>query len=343
MSGVFRVAVFWLTQLLQGSKSSDPRECLRLLRELTILRLLDHPNVIKIVDVSPPVYSPSQHLELLYIVFEFGGESLYQFLISSHTHESPFTDDEVSSIMRQMLAAAGYLHRCRVIHRDLKPENILVQRRDDGSLSVKLADFGLCREFFEFEGVSPDSPSIFQRSLSRSLSGSARLSVDCSPLSPVKVEDQREEDDKIFEDDLRSAELQNAIEIAAFSAGVEIPSELFDGDDMVGHPLSRKQTAHTVTPQYRAPEIYMSDGYYDQAVDVWSLGCILYDMLYFMRTNRVHSQNIANGILKQPQPIHLRHVMFCSKKLFAGLGEPPAQHLSPHLCCVQALNPDVSL
>ena len=307
--------------------SSDPRECLRLLRELTILRLLDHPNVIKIVDVSPPVYSPSQHLELLYIVFEFGGESLYQFLISSHTHESPFTDEEVSSIMRQMLAAAGYLHRCRVIHRDLKPENILVQRRGDGSLSVKLADFGLCREFFEFEGVSPDSPSIFQRSLSRSLSGSARLSVDCSP----------------HDDDLRSAELQTAIEIAAFSAGVEIPSELFDGDDMVGHPLSRKQTAHTVTPQYRAPEIYMSDGYYDQAVDVWSLGCILYDMLYFMRTNRVHSQNIANGILKQPQPIHLRHVMFCSKKLFAGLGEPPAQHLSPHLCCVQALNPDVSL
>ncbi len=212
-----------------------------------------------------------------------------------------------------------------------------MQRRGDGSLSVKLADFGLCREFFEFEGVSPDSPSIFQRSLSRSLSGSARLSVDCSPLPPLKVEDQREENDKIFEDDLRSAELQNAIEIAAFSAGVEIPSELFDGDDMVGHPLSRKQTAHTVTPQYRAPEIYMSDGYYDQAVDVWSLGCILYDMLYFMRTNRVHSQNIANGILKQPQPIHLRHVMFCSKKLFAGLGEPPAQHLSPHL------NPDVSL
>ena len=272
---------------------SEPKECLRLLREMTILRLLDHPNVIKIIDVFPPVYSPTHQLEQLYIVFEFGGESLYQFLVSSHTHDVSFTESDVASIMKQMLAATGYLHRCRVIHRDLKPENILVERVADGSLNVKLADFGLCREFFEFEGVSSDSPSIFQRSLARSMSGNARQASDGNAL----------------DDEIQSAELQNVMEIAASSAGVEIPSEIFDGDDMVGHPLMRQQSAKTVTPQYRAPEIYMSDGYYDQAVDVWSLGCILYDMLYSMQLNRKHSQLIANGTLKKPQPLHLRDMV----------------------------------
>ena len=277
---------------MQGTRSSNPKECLRLLRELTILRLLGHPNVIKIIDVFPPIYSPTQQLEQLYIVFEFGGESLYQFLVSSHTHDVPFTDTDVASIMNQMLAGTGYLHRCRVIHRDLKPENILVERVADGSLSVKLADFGLCREFFEFEGVSSDLPSIFQRSLARSQSGNARQSSD--------------RNGNALDDEIQSEEQHNVMEIAASSACVNIPSEIFDGDDMIRHPLTRQQTAKTVTPQYRAPEIYMSDGYYDQAVDVWSLGCILYDMLYCVQLNRKHSQLIANGTLKKPQPLHIR-------------------------------------
>jgi len=281
--------------MAQDNMSSEPKECLRLLREITILRLLDHPNVIKIIDVFPPVYLPNQQLEQLYIVFEFGGESLYQFLVASHTHDVSFTETDVGSIMKQMLAATGYLHRCRVIHRDLKPENILVERAAGGSLNVKLADFGLCREFFEFEGVSSDTPSIFQRSLARSQSGNARLASDGTSNA--------------LDDEISSAELQNVMEIAATSAGVEIPSEIFDGDDMVGHPLIRQQSAKTVTPQYRAPEIYMSDGYYDQAIDVWSLGCIMYDMLFSMQLNRKHSLLIANGTLKKAQPLHLRDMV----------------------------------
>jgi serine/threonine protein kinase len=170
-------------------------------------------------------------------VFEFGGESLHQFLVSSHTHAVPFTETDVASIMKQMLAATGYLHRCRVIHRDLKPENILVERSADGQLIVKLADFGLCREFFEFEGISCDSPSIFQRSLARSQSGTARQ-VAADAL-----------DENVFDDDISQAEVMNVLGIAACSAGVDIPREIFDGDDLVDHPLTRQQTVRTVTPQ----------------------------------------------------------------------------------------------
>jgi serine/threonine protein kinase len=293
-----------LIAVLQGSVSSRPQEFLRLLRELTILRLIDHPNIVKIIDVFPPVYSRTGQLEQLYIVFEFAGESLHQFLVTSHTHDTPFTDLEAGSIMKQMLAATGYLHRCRVIHRDLKPDNVLVHRQHDGSLSVKLADFGLCREFFEFDSSSSDLPSIFQRSMARSLSGGTRPASDLSA----------------FDDEIQSAELQTAIEIAASSAGVHLPSEIFDGDDMVQHPLSRQLTAETVTEQYRAPEIFMSDGYYDQAVDVWSLGCILYDMMFCMRLNEHQRRLIANGKLKTQQSVYHRNLFFCSKKLFAVAG-----------------------
>jgi serine/threonine protein kinase len=280
----------------QDNMSSEPRELLRVLREISILRLLDHPNIIKIIDVFPPIYSANLLLEQLYIVFEFAGESLHSFLASSHTHVSLFTESDAASIMRQMLAATGYLHRCRVIHRDLKPENVLVQRAHDGTLVVKLGDFGLCREFFEFEGPERGAVSIFQRSLPRTQSGSTRHTGDGTALV----------DDEI------SVEHQNVMQMAANSVGVDIAaddSEIFDGDDMFAHPLVRKQSAQTVTPQYRAPEIYMSDGYYDQAIDVWSLGCIFYDMLFIMQQNRRHSQLLASGQLRVPQTLAHRELV----------------------------------
>ena len=273
---------------------SEPREFLRILREISILRLLDHPSIIKIIDVFQPVYSPNRLLEQLYIVFEFAGESLHHFLASSHTHDRSFNEIDASSIMRQMLAATGSLHRCRVIHRDLKPENILVQREENGNLIVKLGDFGLCREFFEYEGAAPNAASIFQRSLPRSQSGSARQSSDGHALV----------------DDEMSVEQQTAMQVAASAVDVAVDdSEIFDGDDMFAHPLVRRISARTVTPQYRAPEIYISDGYYDQAVDVWSLGCIMYDMLFTMQQNHKHSQLIANGKLKAPQSLLHREMV----------------------------------
>ena len=313
--------------------SSEPRELLRLLREIMILRLLDHPNIIKIIDVFSPIYSPNFQLQQLYIVFEFAGENLHQFLASSHTHVLHFTESDAASIMRQMLAATGYLHRCRVIHRDLKPENVLVQRGHDGTLVVKLGDFGLCREFFEFESLGRDAVSIFQRSLPRTVSGSARLPSDGASLA----------------EDEMSIEQQNVMQIAANSVGVVIDpgdNEIFDGDDMFAHPLVRQQSAFTVTPQYRAPEIYMSDGYYDQAIDVWSLGCILYDMLFIVQQNRRHSELIASGKLPKPQTlVHRELVKFFfinilsmlsdhalqvmrQKKLFAGVDQPTLENPS---------------
>jgi serine/threonine protein kinase len=50
--------------------------------------------------------------------------------------------DDVRSLMKQMVGAVGYLHRCRVVHRDIKPANILI---DPVTLTLRIADFGLSR------------------------------------------------------------------------------------------------------------------------------------------------------------------------------------------------------
>ena len=51
-------------------------------------------------------------------------------------------EEQVKSIVYQLLLSLEYCHANRVVHRDLKPQNILVQRE---TLNIKLADFGLAR------------------------------------------------------------------------------------------------------------------------------------------------------------------------------------------------------
>ena len=54
------------------------------------------------------------------------------------------SEDNVKTIVYQLLLALEYCHARRVVHRDLKPQNILIER---DTLRVKLADFGLARAF----------------------------------------------------------------------------------------------------------------------------------------------------------------------------------------------------
>ena len=105
------------------------------LREITILRELKHPNIVRLLDV---VLNNSK----LYLLFEFIEIDLRKFLIN--LKEKSLNENLVKNFLYKILDAVAYCHSKKIIHRDLKPQNILTAKNGD---IVKVADFGLARAF----------------------------------------------------------------------------------------------------------------------------------------------------------------------------------------------------
>lgn len=107
----------------EGIKSS----CLR---EINILKQLNHPNIVPLIDANIDV-------KKFYLVLGLGEETL------SHYKASDI--EELKLITMQLVNALRYLSSFDIIHRDLKPNNILIKKFKEG-LRVMLADFGLSRQ-----------------------------------------------------------------------------------------------------------------------------------------------------------------------------------------------------
>mmetsp|Transcript_2910 Transcript_2910/g.4428 ORF Transcript_2910/g.4428 Transcript_2910/m.4428 type:complete len:274 (+) Transcript_2910:279-1100(+) len=104
------------------------------IREISLLKELDHENIVMLKDVI--------HFEnKLYLVFEFLDQDLKQYMDTCGPEG--LSPDLVKSYMYQLLNGIAFCHSHRVIHRDLKPPNLLIDR----SGQLKLADFGLARAF----------------------------------------------------------------------------------------------------------------------------------------------------------------------------------------------------
>ena len=99
-------------------------------REIAVMKLLEHDNIVKLFDVW-------ENSNELYLIMEYveGGE-LFHFV----EQRKGLHEDETVIIFRQIIAALLYCHRMHICHRDLKPENILL---DPTSMTVKLIDFGM--------------------------------------------------------------------------------------------------------------------------------------------------------------------------------------------------------
>uniref|UniRef100_A0A8W7NZL5 non-specific serine/threonine protein kinase n=1 Tax=Anopheles coluzzii TaxID=1518534 RepID=A0A8W7NZL5_ANOCL len=102
------------------------------LREVKSLKKLSHANVVKLKEVI-------RENDVLYFVFEYMQENLYQLIKDRDTH---FPEATVRLILQQILTGLAFMHRHGFFHRDLKPENVLCS----GPETVKIADFGLARE-----------------------------------------------------------------------------------------------------------------------------------------------------------------------------------------------------
>eukprot|EP00892_Ulva_mutabilis_P003352 jgi/Ulvmu1/1389/UM011_0117.1 len=105
-------------------------ECMNL-REVTSLRKLNHPSIVKLKEVI-------RENDELYFVFEFLDCNLYQVM---KDRDKTIPEARVRNWLYQIFQGLAYMHKHGYFHRDMKPENVLV-RQD----TVKVADFGLARE-----------------------------------------------------------------------------------------------------------------------------------------------------------------------------------------------------
>mmetsp|Transcript_3532 Transcript_3532/g.2566 ORF Transcript_3532/g.2566 Transcript_3532/m.2566 type:complete len:143 (-) Transcript_3532:6-434(-) len=104
-------------------------------REIEVLKICQHPNVIRLLDVF-------ENPEYIYIVLEYcAGGDLFHYL---DKRDFKVTEDLARHIAHQIAAAIYYLHSYGIAHRDLKLENILMTDSTDQA-ELKLVDFGLSK------------------------------------------------------------------------------------------------------------------------------------------------------------------------------------------------------
>ncbi|CZS95470.1 related to serine/threonine-protein kinase [Rhynchosporium graminicola] len=146
-----------------------------ILKEVQIMRQLDHPNIVKLVDFS-------ESKQYYYIVLELapGGELFHQIVRLTY-----FSEDLSRHVITQVAQALEYLHEeCGVVHRDIKPENLLFSpiphmptknpkpkgpededKVDEGEFvpgvgaggigTIKIADFGLSKIVWDNQTMTP--------------------------------------------------------------------------------------------------------------------------------------------------------------------------------------------
>ncbi|GAB5364950.1 hypothetical protein AAMO2058_001014400 [Amorphochlora amoebiformis] len=104
------------------------------IREISLLKQLQHENIVRLYDVV--------HTERkLTLVFEYLDQDLKKYLDACG--EKGIELSTVKSFLYQLLKGIAYCHDHRVLHRDLKPQNLLINMEGE----LKLADFGLARAF----------------------------------------------------------------------------------------------------------------------------------------------------------------------------------------------------
>ncbi|KAH0850787.1 hypothetical protein HID58_019496 [Brassica napus] len=113
-------------------------DALRILREVKLLRLLRHPDIVEIKSIMLP---PSKReFKDIYVVFELMESDLHQVIKAN----DDLTKEHHQFFLYQMLRALKYMHTANVYHRDLKPKNILA----NANCKLKVCDFGLARVSF---------------------------------------------------------------------------------------------------------------------------------------------------------------------------------------------------
>ena len=136
--------------LMENEKEGFP---ITALREIRILQLLNHENIVNLLEICRQY---SRHKTTFYLVFDFCEHDLAGLLSNINVK---FSLGEIKKVMQQMCEGLFFIHTNKIIHRDMKAANILITKqvwiihlilwlimqRNYIQGTLKLADFGLAR------------------------------------------------------------------------------------------------------------------------------------------------------------------------------------------------------
>ena len=122
-------------KLLEKSKITEKEDLKRINREISIIKKLSHPNIIKINEIF-------ENEKYYYIIMDYCSKGeLFDYIVK----KTKLTEDESSFFFYQIINAIEYIHKKNIVHRDLKPENLLLTENN----KIKIIDFNLSNYFYK--------------------------------------------------------------------------------------------------------------------------------------------------------------------------------------------------
>ena len=167
------------------------------------------------------------------------GEADLKYVLQS-VPETSISESNVIIILYNCLLALNFIHSANIIHRDLKPHNLLI----DSQSQVTICDFGMARA---------------QPSLTKTNRQIRELrKKEYEPVAAAETHAEHSSRVKNFKENTMAVLKQTR--------------------------ASRKHSDRELTPTvisrwYRPPEVILCHNHYDKAVDIWSIGCILGELI----------------------------------------------------------------
>jgi eukaryotic-like serine/threonine-protein kinase len=165
-----------LKLIRKGHGATTPEALRRFRREARAIGSLSSPHIVQVLDAGEDKTTGDPYLVMERLL----GEDLERLVARG----GPLPEHVALRIAGQALTGLVCAHEAGIIHRDLKPANVFLARQDDGTLTVKLLDFGLAKVL----ASSANAPS------SDSLTGIGAMLGSPLYMSPEQVENSKDVD-----------------------------------------------------------------------------------------------------------------------------------------------------